>query len=50
MKEMKYYQKNLCIRVDQQEWLEAHPEINFSGMVRECLDGYIYCDKKGLGD
>lgn len=30
--------RNVNIREEQQEWLQNHPEINFSGYVQKKLD------------
>jgi len=36
-----YRKKAITIRQDQADWLAAHPEINFSGLVQKWLDDLV---------
>ena len=34
--------KSITIREDQYQYLQTHPELNFSGLVQQFLDKYIH--------
>ena len=35
---MEYVKMSVTVRKDQKEWLEEHPSLNASGMLREKID------------